>query len=71
MSNTTKNRIVTTKVVRGCCPVCQGRGIVPQGFYTYPAAQDFTSNFTGPDKCRACGGHGWFTTTETTSVVDV
>lgn len=40
------------------CPVCEGRGIVPQGFYAYPAGQGHTSNHTAPDRCRRCGGVG-------------
>lgn len=40
------------------CPVCDGRGIVPQGFHSYPAGQIFTSGHTGPDRCQRCAGTG-------------
>jgi len=34
------------------CPVCQGRGVVPQGFYSpYPTG---LTTSTEPDKCRSC-----------------
>lgn len=33
------------------CPVCGGRGIVPNGFYT--AQYGMTSN-TAPENCRSC-----------------
>lgn len=39
------------------CPVCGGKGIVPQGFYDTPMAAGFATN-TAPDQCRACGGKG-------------
>jgi len=26
------------------CPVCNGRGIVPNGFYLYPEGQGFSSS---------------------------
>jgi hypothetical protein len=28
------------------CPVCEGRGIVPHGFYSYPLGQQFSSTNT-------------------------
>lgn len=40
------------------CPVCQGHGVVPHGFFTVPAGQSFTSSSTGPDRCKACHGQG-------------
>jgi DnaJ-class molecular chaperone len=40
------------------CPVCEGRGIVPHGFYLYPAGQTFTDSETSPEKCRSCNGTG-------------
>jgi len=33
------------------CPVCGGRGIVPNGFYT--SQYGMTSN-TAPEQCRSC-----------------
>ena len=38
------------------CPVCQGRGSVPIGFYNYDGGGMSTS--TTPEICRACGGRG-------------
>ena len=38
------------------CPVCDGRGVVPQGFYeNWPLT---TVTNTAPDTCRSCGGQG-------------
>lgn len=40
------------------CPVCNGHGIVPGGFYyTYSNAPSTTANCT-TETCRACGGKG-------------
>ena len=36
------------------CPVCQGRGTVPTGFYSPTGS---TSNVT-PEQCRTCQGFG-------------
>ena len=36
------------------CPVCQGRGTVPVGFY---CSGTLSSNVT-PETCRTCGGLG-------------
>lgn len=35
------------------CPVCEGRGTVPCGFYSSG------SNNTGPERCRSCGETGF------------
>jgi len=43
------------------CPVCNGRGIVPQGFYMVPEGQNFSSSSTAPETCKTCGGKGYFT----------
>lgn len=43
------------------CPVCDGSGIVRQGFYFVPpngGSGEFCSSSTGPEKCRACNGSG-------------
>ena len=41
------------------CPVCQGLGLVPHGFYMYPAQQEsFSSTNASPETCRACNGIG-------------
>ena len=36
------------------CPVCQGKGTVPAGFYGHG---DLTSTLT-PEQCRTCQGFG-------------
>ena len=41
------------------CVICEGRGIVPHGFYNVPALQAAsTSNGCDPIKCRTCDGSG-------------
>ena len=38
------------------CPVCKGRGVVPQNFYSpYPMG---VAAHTAPDQCRTCKGKG-------------
>lgn len=38
------------------CPICEGRGVVPGGFYT--AVTDCWSWNTTQETCRQCGGTG-------------
>jgi len=38
------------------CPVCDGRGIIPIGFYT-GMSEGAVSNMT-PEDCRSCEGIG-------------
>lgn len=38
------------------CPICNGRGIVPGGFYT-ATGDTWTSSATS-EPCRQCGGNG-------------
>jgi len=38
------------------CPVCQGRGLVPIGFYN-PGNETLSSS-TMPERCRSCNGTG-------------
>lgn len=38
------------------CPVCDGRGNVPAGFYGGPYNQ--SASATGPEQCRSCDGSG-------------
>ena len=40
------------------CPVCEGRGILPLGFYMYPKGQTFTSASASPEQCKTCNGRG-------------
>ena len=39
------------------CPVCDGSGIVPNGFYNQTSGQWSTTDAT-PDVCRSCNGTG-------------
>ena len=40
------------------CPICEGHGIVPGGFYERtPDAQAWTAT-NATEACRACGGQG-------------
>lgn len=38
------------------CPVCDGKGIVPNGFYNFNI--NYTAISTSPEKCRTCDGKG-------------
>lgn len=40
------------------CPVCYGRGIVPEGFYS-TTGLTWVSNGTGLETCKACQGKGY------------
>ena len=40
------------------CPVCYGRGFVPEGFYN-STGLTWVSNGTGTETCRSCGGKGY------------
>lgn len=39
------------------CPICFGKGIVANGFYSNTEAV-WTSSSTEPEQCRSCGGTG-------------
>ena len=39
------------------CPVCNGSGLVPNGFYMQTSSHWSTSSIT-PEICRSCGGTG-------------
>ena len=39
------------------CPVCNGNGLVPNGFYMQTSGHLSTSSIT-PETCRSCGGTG-------------
>jgi hypothetical protein len=41
------------------CPVCEGRGYVPNGFYDSFAGQPWSANAIGRDTCESCGGKGY------------
>lgn len=40
------------------CPVCDGKGLVPHGFYTAIGVESFTSSSISPEECRTCNGKG-------------
>jgi hypothetical protein len=41
------------------CPVCEGRGIVPHGFYVSPSNQQtYLSSSAAPEVCKSCAGTG-------------
>jgi len=40
-----------------CCPVCVGKGIVPNGFYR-TTNDSWTSSDAAPEKCKSCNGGG-------------
>lgn len=39
------------------CPVCNGNGLVPNGFYTQTSGHWSTTSIT-PETCRSCNGTG-------------
>jgi len=41
-----------------CCPVCDGKGIVPNGFYASVCGFGTTTS-TIPETCRSCSGNGF------------
>ena len=41
------------------CPVCNGTGLVPNGFYTAIGANEWTTNSSQPETCKSCGGKGY------------
>ena len=40
------------------CPVCDGRGAVPAGFYSAVGVPYWSTSSAVPDTCKACGGSG-------------
>lgn len=40
------------------CPVCNGNGLVPNGFYSQTTSLWSTASTT-PGTCRGCDGKGW------------
>jgi hypothetical protein len=43
------------------CPVCEGRGYVPNGFYGSYAGCPWTVSSLEPETCKSCGGKGYVT----------
>jgi hypothetical protein len=40
------------------CPVCFGKGLVANGFYSAPGMPYYPATGTQPEQCRSCGGRG-------------
>lgn len=40
------------------CPVCMGKGVVPNGFYTAVGVAEYTTTSLTPETCRSCDGKG-------------
>ena len=40
------------------CPVCDGRGLVPAGFYHFPRTLTSTAAGVTSERCRSCVGAG-------------
>ena len=49
------------------CPVCNGNGLVPHGFYNQTSG-DWSAASTEPEKCHGCEGKGWITVGEAVDV---
>ena len=47
------------------CPVCCGKGLVPNGFYSAIGTTTYTTSSTTPETCRSCGGNGYIIIQET------
>ena len=45
------------------CPVCNGNGLVPNGFYTQTTGMWSTADTT-PETCQSCGGTGYLVVPE-------
>lgn len=39
------------------CPVCNGNGLVPNGFYTQTTGRWSSANVE-PERCKSCNGKG-------------
>lgn len=44
------------------CPVCGGKGLVPNGFYMTVGTWHYSTTNTSPETCRSCGGKGFIET---------
>ena len=50
------------------CPICGGKGLVPNGFYTAIGTSYYSTTSTSPETCRSCGGKGYIETFGTSSI---
>lgn len=52
-------RIITNKPsTPHRCPVCNGSGLVPNGFYNHTGVYNYETTNTSPETCRTCMGLG-------------
>ena len=49
--------IIKEESIPYCCPVCNGNGLVPNGFYNQVSGQWSSYDIT-PEKCKSCNGTG-------------
>lgn len=49
--------VVSKSLAPHRCPVCNGNGLVPNGFYMQTSGHWSTSSIT-PETCRSCSGTG-------------
>ena len=40
------------------CPVCNGRGLVPNGFYMAVGVEQWSGSSLTPESCKSCKGEG-------------
>jgi len=40
------------------CPVCNGQGLVPNGFYLAIGVDSYPTTSATPEQCRTCHGSG-------------
>lgn len=50
------------------CPVCGGKGLVPNGFYIAIGTPYYSTTSTSPETCRSCGGKGYIGTFDTLGI---
>lgn len=50
------------------CPVCGGKGLVPNGFYLAVGTSYYSTTNTSPETCRSCGGKGYIETFDTLGI---
>lgn len=50
------------------CPVCGGKGLVPNGFYLAVGTSYYSTTNISPETCRSCGGKGYIETFDTLGI---
>jgi RecJ-like exonuclease len=47
-------------ILTNVCPVCNGNGLVPAGFYNQAGSQEsYMTSSTTPETCKSCKGKGY------------